>query len=72
LPGASVIQTVMQSAWNIADSVNQLRNLQGTGHGRTLPTGVTAEMALLVVREACSIAEYVLMTLDRTLSGSAA
>jgi hypothetical protein len=57
----------MQSAWNIADSVNQLRNLQGTGHGRTLPTGVTAEMALLVVREACSIAEYVLMTLDRTL-----
>jgi hypothetical protein len=67
LPGASVIQTVMQSAWNIADSVNQLRNLQGTGHGRTLPTGVTAEMALLVVREACSIAEYVLMTLDRTL-----
>jgi hypothetical protein len=29
-------------------------------------------MALLVVREACSIAEYVLMTLDRMLSGSAA
>ena len=65
-----MIKTVIQSAWNIADSVNQLRYLQGTGHGRTLPAGVTAEMALLVVREACSTAEYVLMTLDRTLDGS--
>jgi hypothetical protein len=60
----------VQSAWNIADSVNQFRNLQGTGHGRTLPTGVTAEMVLLVVREACNTAECVLMTLDRTLDGS--
>ncbi len=67
LPGGSVIQTVMESAWKIADAANQLRNLQGTGHGRTLPTGVTAEMALLVVREACSVAEYVLTTLDHAL-----
>lgn len=66
-PGEKVIQKVLQSAWNIAESVNDLRNLQGTGHGRTLPTGVTAEMALLVVREACGMAEFVLMTLDRTL-----
>lgn len=72
LPGATVIQKVMQSAWSIAEAVNQLRNLQGTGHGRTLPTGVTAEMALLVVREACSVAEYVLATLDRTLGRSGA
>lgn len=67
LPGAAAIQAVMQSAWTIAEAVNQLRNLQGTGHGRTLPTGVTTEMALFVVREACGVAEYVLTTLDRTL-----
>lgn len=67
VPGGEVVQMVMQSAWNIADAANKLRNLQGTGHGRTLPTGVTSEMALLVVREACSVAEYVLTTLDRTL-----
>lgn len=67
LPGAKVIQSVVQSSWAIADAVNQLRNLQGTGHGRTLPTGVTAEMALLVVREACTVAEYTLSTLDRQL-----
>lgn len=66
-PGASAIQAVLQSAWNIADAVNKLRNLQGTGHGRTLPTGVTREMALLVVREACSVAEFVLTTLDRAV-----
>jgi len=47
-----VIQTVIESAWKSTDAANQLRNLQGTGHGRTLPTGVTAEMALLVVPEA--------------------
>jgi hypothetical protein len=46
---------------------NDLRNVEGTGHGRTLPTGMTSEMALLVVREACSIAQMVLSSLDRRL-----
>jgi len=46
---------------------NDLRNFEGTGHGRTLPTAVTAELALLVVREACSIAQMVLASLDRHL-----
>lgn len=66
-PGAAAIQAVLQSAWTIAEATNKIRNLQGTGHGRTLPTGVTREMALFVVREACSVAEFVLTTLDRTL-----
>lgn len=66
-PAAAQIRTIVQSSWTIAEQVNALRNLQGTGHGRTLPTGVTAEMALLVVREACSIAEFTLATLDRAL-----
>ncbi|WP_430791299.1 abortive infection family protein [Actinoplanes sp. G11-F43] len=65
-PGAKNIKAILQSTWTIAESVNQLRNLQGTGHGRTLPTGVTADMALLVVREACSVAEFMLGSLDRT------
>ena len=56
LPGASVIQTVMQSAWNIADSVNQLRNLQGDWAWANPAERRNAETALLVVREACSIA----------------
>lgn len=64
LPGATEIRTVLQSSWRIAEQVNSLRNLQGAGHGRTLPTGVSPQMALLVVREACSVAEFMLTTLD--------
>ena len=65
LAAATNIKTILQSSWNIVDEVNKLRGLEGSGHGRTLPTGVTAEMALMVVREACNVAELVLTTLDR-------
>ncbi|SRR6266568_7695692 len=71
LPAARNIQAIMQSSWKIAEQVNKLRGLEGTGHGRTLPTGVSADMALLVVREACSAAEYVLVTLDRSTGRAA-
>jgi hypothetical protein len=66
-PGGPQIRSIVQSSWRIAEQVNELRGLQGTGHGRTLPSGVSAEMALLVVREACSVAEFTLSTLDRLL-----
>jgi hypothetical protein len=65
LAGATSIKAILQSSWTIADEVNKLRGLEGTGHGRTLPTGVTAEMALMVVREACNVADLALATLDR-------
>jgi hypothetical protein len=71
-PGAKHIKAVLQSAWKIAEQVNDLRNLQGTGHGRTLPTGVSPELARLVVREACSIAEFTLLALDRAKGQPAA
>lgn len=63
--GSRAIKVILGSAWKIVEQVNVLRNQHGTGHGRTLPSGVTAEQALLVVREACSIAEFTLATLDR-------
>lgn len=64
VPGFEQIRRIHQSTWKIAENVNELRNLQGTGHGHILPTGVTEDMALLVVREACSVAEYMLRQLD--------
>ena len=64
-PGASQIQKILQSSWTIAQQVNELRGLQGAGHGRTLPTGVSPELALLVVRESCGVAEFSLTMLDR-------
>jgi hypothetical protein len=66
-PGASQVRETLQSAWSIARMANELRNVEGTGHGRTLPAAMTPEMALLVVREACSVAQLTLSTLDRYL-----
>ena len=66
-PGGSQVRAILGASWTIAKTVNELRNLEGTGHGRTLPTGVTPDMALLVVREACSVAELSLATLDRMM-----
>ena len=64
-PGSEQVKKILGATWTVAEQVNELRNLQGAGHGRTLPTGVAPEMALLVVREACSVAQFVLDTLDR-------
>lgn len=64
-PGGPAIRAILQSSWQIAEQVNALRAVQGTGHGRTLPTGVSPEMALLIVREAVSVAELMLATLAR-------
>lgn len=72
VPGSAAIREILDCAWRIARQVNALRGLQGAGHGRTLPTGVTPEQAILVVREACSIAEFALATLDRQLGRRAA
>ena len=66
-PGGEQVREILQSSWSIARMSNELRRQEGTGHGRTLPTAVTAEMALLVVREACSVAQLTLSTLDRLL-----
>jgi Abortive infection C-terminus len=39
--GGEVIRKILQSSWMIAEQVNVLRGLQGTRHGRTVPTGVS-------------------------------
>ena len=62
--GSEQVRSILQASWTIAEQVNQLRNLQGTGHGRTLPTAMSPEMAMLVVREACSLAQFMLSSLD--------
>ena len=66
-PGGEQVREILQASWSIARMTNVLRNLEGTGHGRTLPTGVSAEIAHLIVREACSVAQLILATLDRRL-----
>ena len=66
-PGGEEVREILQASWSIARMTNVLRNREGTGHGRTLPTGVSVEVAHLIVREACSVVQLVLATLDRHL-----
>jgi hypothetical protein len=66
-PGGPEIREILQSSWSIARMTNEIRNIDGTGHGRTLPAQMSPELALLVVREACSVAQMVLSSLDRHL-----
>lgn len=65
--GGKQVREIYQSAQRIAVKLNELRNLQGTGHGRTLPTGVTVETARFVVRIGTHVAELMLSTHDRTM-----
>jgi len=67
MEGAKQINDIYKSAKKIVIAVNELRNLQGTGHGRTLPTGITAEAARYVIREATHVAELMLTTHDRQM-----
>lgn len=66
-PHTEPVKKILGAAWTIASQVNDLRCSDGTGHGRTLPTGVSPELALFAVREACSVAELMLSTLERQL-----
>lgn len=67
VPGAKQVRAIHASAKKIAVQVNELRNLQGTGHGRTLPTGISPETARFVIREVTHVAELMLSTHDRQM-----
>lgn len=67
IAGAKQIRAIYQSAKTVALTVNELRNLQGTGHGRTLPTGVSPQAARYVIREVTHVAELMLTTHDRQM-----
>lgn len=68
--GHAHIRKLYQSIWAIIDQVNELRNLQGTGHGHDLPIGVPDDLAQLIVKEVCIVAEFMLATLDRQVGNS--
>lgn len=64
------MKSTYQAARMMTTPINELLNLQSTGHGRTLPTGVTAEAARYVIREATHVAELMLATHDRQMGAS--
>lgn len=64
-PGGKPLREIYQSAMTLAGAINELRNEQGTGHGRTLPTAVSPEDAIFVIKLASLLAEMLLEKLDR-------
>jgi hypothetical protein len=70
VPGGKQVRAIYQSAKTTASTINELRNLQGTGHGRTLPTGISSETGRYVIREATHVAELLLSTHDRQMGRS--
>jgi|SRR5690625_365264 len=66
-PGAKQVNSIYQSAFTTTLAIGELRNLQGTGHGRTLPTGVTVEAARYVIKQATHVADLMLSTHARQM-----
>jgi hypothetical protein len=63
-PAGRTVREVYDGLWKVARAVNELRNAEGTGHGRTkLPT-VSAETARVVVHAASLLSALLLDTLD--------
>lgn len=62
--GGKQLRKVYQSVRSIVEVINELRNDHGTGHGRTLPSGVSVEAARFMIRQATIVAELLLSTHD--------
>jgi hypothetical protein len=69
-PGGKSLRTIYSSSQKIAGEINNLRNAQGSGHGRTLPTGVSVEAARYVVKQAILLTELILSTHERRMGAA--
>ena len=65
--GGKQIRKVYQAVRTVIDAINELRNDHGTGHGRTLPTGVSVDAARFMIRQATMVAEMLLAAHDRQM-----
>jgi Abortive infection C-terminus len=63
-PTARTVREVYDGLWKVAKAVNELRNTEGTGHGRTAPPTVSSETARVVVQAAGLLSALLLDTLD--------
>lgn len=69
-PGGRALKTIYSSSQKIAVEINSLRNAQGSGHGRTLPTGVSVEAARYLAKQAILLAELILKTHERRMGAA--
>jgi Abortive infection C-terminus len=67
-PAAGTVREVYDGLWKVAKAVNELRNAEGTGHGRTALPTVSAETARVIVQAAGLLSSLLLDTLDARYS----
>lgn len=63
---AKLVARVRDSMWKAASAVNELRNTEGTGHGRIAAPTTPADIAEELVQSAALCAQQLLRALDRT------
>lgn len=62
--GADVVRRTLSNLGQIVDGIDQLRNLYGTGHGRTRHSGITSRHARLVVSSGAALAVFLMETYE--------
>ncbi len=67
-PAGGTVREVYDGLWKVAKAVNELRNVEGTGHGRTALPTVSPETARVVVQAAGLLSALLLDTLDARYS----
>lgn len=65
-PAGKAVREAYDGLWKIAKAVNELRNLEGTGHGRAFLPATPAVTARAVVQAAAVLGQVMLTTLDQT------
>lgn len=62
--GAELIKRILSNLGQVVQGVGELRNLYGTGHGRTRSSGITPRHARLVVNSGASLAVFLIETFE--------
>ena len=62
--GQEVIKRTLSNLGQIVSGINELRNMYGTGHGKTKKTGIQPRHARLVVGAGASLAVFLMETFE--------
>ncbi len=64
MKGAKIIKRTLSNLGQVVKGIDELRNLYGTGHGRTRRSGVTPRHARLVINAGAALAVFLIETFE--------
>jgi hypothetical protein len=62
--GANIVRRILSSLGQLAQGINELRNIYGTGHGRVQQSRVSGRHARLVVNSGAALAIFLMETYE--------